>query len=55
MLMYNNINEELQKAQEGMLYHQKLVSMLEDLKIQRSSLMEKVENLKSRRRKKIWT
>lgn len=49
--MYKNINEELQKAQEGMLYHQKLVSMLEDLKIQRSSLMEKVENLKKQAEK----
>jgi len=44
--MYRNINDELQKAQEGMLYHQKLVSMLNDLREQRNALAEKVEKLK---------
>lgn len=44
--MNGNINEELQKANEGMLYHQKLVLMLEDLKAQRNSLADKAEKLK---------
>jgi len=45
--LYSDINEELQRAQEGMLYHKKLVSMLEDLSAQRSVLAEKVQNLKA--------
>lgn len=44
--MNRNINADLQKAQEGMLYHKKLVSMLEDLREQKNTLEEKVEKLK---------
>lgn len=44
--MNRNINADLQKAQEGMLYHKKLVSMLEDLRDQKNTLEEKVEKLK---------
>ena len=43
--MYSDINEELKKAHEGMLYHRKLVSKLEDLKAQKSALVKKVEEL----------
>lgn len=42
----DNINEGLQKAQEGMLHHQKIVSMLEDLREQRKALADKVQKLK---------
>jgi len=44
--MYSEINKELQKAYEGMLYHRKLVSMLEDLKAQKNTLVKKVDTLK---------
>ncbi|WP_341876568.1 hypothetical protein [Defluviitalea saccharophila] len=46
--MYSDINEELKKAHEGMLYHQKLVSKLEDLRVQKSALVKKVEELRKR-------
>lgn len=44
--MYSYINEELEKAHEGMLYHQKIMSMLEDLRAQQRTLLEKVDHLK---------
>lgn len=44
--MYSNINDELQKSHEGMLYHQKLVSMLKDLRAQKSTLEKKMDKLK---------
>lgn len=44
--MYRYINDELQKSHEGMLYHQKLVSMLKDLRAQKSTLVKKMDKLK---------
>ncbi len=49
--MYSEINDELQKAQEGMLYHQKLLSMLKDLRAQKNTLLKKVDTLKEQAEK----
>lgn len=44
--MQSDLNKELQKVQEGMLYHKKLVSKLADLRTQKCSLEIKVKQLK---------
>ncbi len=44
--MFGKMNEELQKAQEGMLRYKKIMSMLKELEEQRLALTDKVSKLK---------